>query len=190
MHHKLIWFADVLRSYLTETVVFFSSRAMVSAMGEAKGLDEMSQIHEDFAKKLLQRALLVEELKPIYKAILELLENGIVFAEALWQDQESSTLIAEPKSRARTKRARRIPTDDGKSSDDEEEHDGTKHDGRVGEPIEKVPLNVALPKAEAEFDRLLPFITAGLRSISRAGTEPMWEQLAEKLEWHTKRLHP
>ncbi|KAK5137806.1 hypothetical protein LTR08_007378 [Meristemomyces frigidus] len=35
-----------------------------------------------------------------------------------------------------------------------------------------------------DFNRALSFVTAGLRSVSRAGGESMLETLAERLEWH------
>ena len=45
----------------------------------------------------------------------------------------------------------------------------------------------ALHFIDSEFARLLPFVTAGLRSVGRVGAEPLWEQFAERLEWESKR---
>ncbi|USP72901.1 Gamma-tubulin complex component 3 -like protein [Curvularia clavata] len=61
--------------------------------------------------------------------------------------------------------------------------------------IEVLDLGVLLARKEvkeqahvdAEFKRLLPFITAGLKSVGRAGAEPMWEQLADRLTWDGKK---
>ncbi|RMZ68174.1 gamma-tubulin complex component GCP5 [Pyrenophora seminiperda CCB06] len=122
--HRLMWFADVLRSYTTETAIFLSTRDMSAAMEKAEDVDEMAQIHVEYMKRLHQRALLSKELKPIHNAIIELLDLGVLFAQ-------------------------------------------TK--GSVSQQVNQ------------EVDRLLPFIIAGLRSVGRAGAEPMWEQLADRL---------
>ncbi|EDU43967.1 Spc97-Spc98 domain containing protein [Pyrenophora tritici-repentis] len=122
--HRLMWFSDVLRSYTTETAIFLSTRDMSAAMEKAEDVDEMAQIHAEYIKILHQRTLLSKDLKPIYNAIVELLDLGVLFAQ-------------------------------------------TK--GSAGQQVDQ------------EVDRLLPFIVAGLRSVGRAGAEPMWEQLADRL---------
>ena len=43
-----------------------------------------------------------------------------------------------------------------------------------------------LATIDQEFSRLLPFVTAGLRNIGRVGAEPVWEMLAERLDWNRK----
>jgi gamma-tubulin complex component 5 len=121
---RLTWFADVLRSYVTETAIFLTTRDMNSAMEKADDLDDMSQIHAKCIAKLYQRALLSKDVKPIHKSIIELLDLGVLLSQT-----------------------------EGKS----------------------------LEQVDREFGRLLPFIVAGLRSIARVG-EPMWEQLADRLD--------
>ncbi|CAA9963005.1 Spc97-Spc98 domain containing protein [Pyrenophora teres f. maculata] len=122
--HRLMWFADVLRSYTTETAIFLSTRDMKAAMEKAEDVDEMARIHAEYIRKIHQRTLLSKDLRPIFNAIVELLDLGVLFAQ-------------------------------------------TK--GSAGQQIDQ------------EVDRLLPFIVAGLRSVGRAGAEPMWEQLADRL---------
>jgi gamma-tubulin complex component 5 len=121
---RLNWFADVLRSYVTESAIFLTIRDMNSAMEKADDIDEMSQIHTKSMGRLHQRALLSKEVKPIHKAIIELLDLGVLLSQ-----------------------------NEGKSH----EH------------------------VDQEFGRLLPFAAAGLRSTARVG-EPMWEQLADRLD--------
>ncbi|KAI4942221.1 hypothetical protein J4E91_010195 [Alternaria rosae] len=129
---RLNWFADVLRSYVTEAAIFLTIRDMNSAMEKADNIDEMSQIHTKCMEKLHQRALLSKEVKPIHKAIIELLDLGVLLSQA-----------------------------EGKSH---------RH-------------------VDQEFERLLPFVAAGLRSTARVG-EPMWEQLADRLEAFTNASKP
>lgn len=103
---------------------------MVASMQKAQDIDEMARIHVEYMAKLRQRTLLSKDVKPIFAAILEMLDLGVLLAR-----KEGKEL------------------------------------GRV----------------EAEFKRLLPFISAGLKSVGRAGAEPMWEQLADRLEWDVKK---
>ncbi|KAJ5022154.1 Spc98 family-domain-containing protein [Bipolaris maydis] len=128
--HTLTWFTDTLRSYITETAIHLTTRTMLSSMQKAQDIDEMSRIHVEYMAKLRQRTLLSKDVKPIFAAILEMLDLGVLLAR-----KEGKEL------------------------------------GRV----------------EAEFKRLLPFISAGLKSVGRAGAEPMWEQLADRLDWEGKK---
>lgn len=128
--HTLTWFTDTLRSYITETAIHLTTRTMLSSMQKARDIDEMARIHVEYMARLRQRTLLSKDVKPIFAAILEMLDLGVLLAR-----KEGKEL------------------------------------GRV----------------EAEFKRLLPFISAGLKSVGRAGAEPMWEQLADRLEWDGKK---
>jgi gamma-tubulin complex component 5 len=121
---RLNWFTDVLRSYVAETAVFLTMQEMNSAMEQADDIDKMSQIHTHCMAKLQQRALLSKDVKPIHKAIIELLDLGVLLSQT-----------------------------EGKN----------------------------LEQVDRESARLLPFIAAGLRSVARVG-EPLWEQLADRLE--------
>lgn len=128
--YSLNWFNDTLRSYVTETAIHLTTRTMLSSMQKARDIDEMARIHVEYMVKLQQRALLSKDVKPIYTAVIEVLDLGVLLARK------------EVKEQARV---------------------------------------------DAEFKRLLPFITAGLKSVGRAGAEPMWEQLADRLEWDGKK---
>jgi gamma-tubulin complex component 5 len=121
---RLNWFADVLRSYVTETAVYLTTRDMNLAIEKADDIDEMSQIHVHWMEKLQKRALLSKDVKPIHKAIMELLDLGVLLSQ---------------------------------------------NEGRN------------LDEVDQESARLFPFVAAGLRSVARVG-EPMWEQLADRLD--------
>ncbi|EUC46747.1 hypothetical protein COCMIDRAFT_91985 [Bipolaris oryzae ATCC 44560] len=128
--HTLTWFTDTLRSYITETAIHLTTRTMLSSMQKARDIDEMARIHVEYMAKLRQRTLLSKDVQPIFTAILDMLDLGVLLAR------------------------------------------------KEGKELERV---------EAEFKRLLPFISAGLKSVGRAGAEPMWEQLADRLEWDGKK---
>jgi gamma-tubulin complex component 5 len=94
------------------------------AIEKADDIDEMSQIHVHWMEKLQKRALLSKDVKPIHKAIMELLDLGVLLSQ---------------------------------------------NEGRN------------LDEVDQESARLFPFVAAGLRSVARVG-EPMWEQLADRLD--------
>ncbi|KAK8208141.1 Spc98 family-domain-containing protein [Phyllosticta capitalensis] len=50
-------------------------------------------------------------------------------------------------------------------------------------PRQAKPLLHQLRDMKAQFDSLHGFVLAGLRGVARAGDEPCWEMLAERLEW-------
>ncbi|KAH9882393.1 hypothetical protein J1614_000629 [Plenodomus biglobosus] len=191
VQHRLIWFTDVLRSYLAETVILFTTRDMDTAMDKAEDIDEMSQIHVIFVAKLQERALLSNAVKPIHKAIMDMLELGVLFAWAV--DEESGTNKAGIKIKGKSRKVERrksaIPIqlmEDDSGSDTGEE--GNRPDTPKAEKAAgKLSPVEMLKKIDEDFARLLPFITAGLRSVGRVSAEPMWEQLAEVLEWEGKK---
>ncbi|KAF2852128.1 hypothetical protein T440DRAFT_447756 [Plenodomus tracheiphilus IPT5] len=192
IQHRLIWFADVLRSYLAESVIFFTTRDMDTAMEKAEDIDEMSQIHVIFVAKLQERALLSKAVKPIHKAIMDILELGALFAAAVEEhsgEGHQSGVRAKGKPRKLERRKSAIPA---RLVEDESDSDGGNDGERPETPkAEKASGNLSpaemLKKIDEDFARLLPFVTAGLRSVGRVGAEPMWEQLAERLEWEGKK---
>ena len=191
LRHRLTWFADTLRSYLTETAIFFTTQDMNEFMETAEDIDEMSQVHANYVAKLQERCLLSEDLKPIRKAILEVLELGGHFTSAVSSTEGSKTLneSTQRASEARRKNTTLAP-DIAETLDSDTDTDTDQ--GEVGSPhsleasVQQIPP-AALRKIDSDSARLLHFITAGLRSVGRVGAEPMWEQLAERLEWEGKR---
>ncbi|KAF1954105.1 hypothetical protein CC80DRAFT_567890 [Byssothecium circinans] len=126
LRQRLIWFADIMRSYITETVIDASSEDMTAALIRGEDIDDLARIHMKYVARLQDQALLSENLRPIHKAIVSILDLGVIFAEKCFPSPTSSN---------------------------------------------------------SEFERLLPFVTAGLRSVGRVGAEPCWEVLAERLGW-------
>jgi gamma-tubulin complex component 5 len=201
LRQRLIWFADIMRSYLTETVIDLSSDDMVAAMTKAEDIDEMTGIHMKYVARLQEQALLSENLKPIHKAIIQLLDLGVSFAEAHASDDfMSQTRSTRPATTSRSassnkaskllKSSRRksvIPAIvEAPSSDSDNDSIGSAD---IAAPKVPNPSNFgeSMTVIEKEFERMLPFITAGLRSVGRVGAEPVWEMLAEKLGWVGRR---
>jgi gamma-tubulin complex component 5 len=198
LRQRLIWFTDILRSYLTETVISLSTEAMTFAMAEAEDIDEMSTIHLKYVARLQEQALLSQNLRPIHKAVVSLLDLAVLFSDIHTQNANAQTkkTTAEQAPTASkspgkalgrsTRRKSVIPAIVESSSDsdltDEESplSDKTSISGHTG-------LGAGLKTINEQFDKLLPFVTAGLRNVGRVGAEPIWEMLAERLEWDKKK---
>lgn len=210
---RLIWFADILRSYLTETVIHLSTQDMKTAMIKAADIDDMSNIHVKYVARLQEQALLSDNLKPIHKAIISILDLGVILAERCFPSASQSHLLtsstasasstttsapastnnnnnpAKPKPKL-SRRKSFIPAlaenlNDSSASDtdgaaSDEEGSNAKSTNTTNSTSN---LRDTLRMVEKELDRLLPFVTAGLRNVGRVGAEPCWEVLAERLGW-------
>ncbi|KAL5387449.1 hypothetical protein DPSP01_003671 [Paraphaeosphaeria sporulosa] len=184
LRQRLIWLADVLRSYLTGTVIDPCFADMRAVMSKAEDIDEMSAIHMNYVARLQDQALLSEKLKPIHKAMLSLLDLAAPYSQ-----QHASLGSIDPRSmrqrnteKIKSRRKSILPikleeedTDSSNACDDEVSAESDL-------PIAS-EQDVVLGGIDKEFGRLLPFVTAGLRSVGRVGAEPVWEMLADRLEW-------
>ncbi|KAF1943983.1 hypothetical protein EJ02DRAFT_372526 [Clathrospora elynae] len=188
LQHRLTWFADIIRSYLTETVIFFTTQDMGAVIEKAEDIDEMSQIHIKYVVKLQERALLSKDVKPIYKAVIEMLDLGVLFAETVAADSKDGAAQSKIKKKpARRKSTIAILAEDDVSDEDEDAKSGGEDASKAAKRSTQRSPKEVLQMVDREFGRLLPFITAGLRSVGRVGAEPLWEQLADRLEWEGKK---
>jgi gamma-tubulin complex component 5 len=161
---------------------------MNTAMENAEDIDEMSHIHIKYTAKLRERALLGEDLKPIYKSVINILDLGVWFSETIDAAINGSSRPSGPrKSVVRRKSSVPLLLDDQVSDDDEEDEDGEAFGSARKSASRKQKPGEVLKLVDREFSRLLPFVAAGLRSVGRVGAEPMWEQLADRLEWEGKK---
>ncbi|KAF2177503.1 hypothetical protein K469DRAFT_644338 [Zopfia rhizophila CBS 207.26] len=198
LRQRLIWFADILRSYLTETVFAPATDDMTSAMIQAEDIDQMSDIHIKYIARLQEQSLLSRSIKLIQKAIISILDFSVLFAdihssESRARRTPTQRLAPTPKSPAkyhpnhpkpRRKSFAPLIIDDGSS----DSADGGDHsDADAESSTDEADFVENLKKIEEQFERLLSFVTAGLRSVSRASSEPVWEMLAERLEWNTSK---
>jgi len=197
LRQQLMWFVDVLRSYLTETIIHSNFETMKAAMAKAEDIDEMSSIHIKYVARLQEQALLSENLKPIHKAITSLLDVAVFFTQSLHTDDfhgsEAQKKRMKPKSRTTPSKTLRrksfLPSVVDESSDSdssiEQDTDAGVDSKDLGLKAPRFQDN--LKRLDNEFGRLLPFVIAGLRSVGRVGAEPVWEMLAERLEWQKRK---
>ena len=187
LQHRLTWFVDILRSYYTETVVAFTRRDMEAAMEKAEDIDQMADIHVKYVAKLQERALLSSDLKPIHKAVVEMLDLSLLLAKTIAELDGSDVGRTRPSAPRKKSSAPILDTVEFSDTDDNADGDEDFATSKASRrSVGRSPIE-ALHMIDKEFARLLPFITAGLHSVGRVGAEPIWEQLAERLEWEGKK---
>jgi gamma-tubulin complex component 5 len=160
---------------------------MERAMEKAEDIDEMAQIHVKYVAKLQERALLSSELKLIHKAIVEMLDLSILFAKTLTDLDKSNSISTRPSAPRRKSSAPLLVIAESSESEQEAEDGEDVGSRRIPTRAAGRTPRESLQMIDKEFARLLPFITAGLRSVGRVGAEPMWEQLADRLDWEGKK---
>ncbi|KAF2111313.1 Spc98 family-domain-containing protein [Lophiotrema nucula] len=187
LRQRLLWLTDILRSYLTEIVIELCMREMLEQMQKAEDIDEMSSVHLKYIARMQEQALLSDNLKPIHKAVIQLLDLGVLFASTVDKEADAAGGSKESGKKKGGRRKSVMPTvvDDSDSSasdsDGDEEILSTKKDSPKAGKAE------TLKHIDEQFASLLSFVTAGLRSVGRVGAEPIWEMLAERLEWDKPR---
>ncbi|PSN75339.1 hypothetical protein BS50DRAFT_541293 [Corynespora cassiicola Philippines] len=198
LRHRLIWFTDIIRSYLTETVINLSTEDMIAAMSKAEDIDEMSSIHIKYVARLQEQSLLSHNLEPIHKAIISLLDLSVVFYDIHAKESTQKKAIAAPvlqipktPGKAASKASRRksfIPAIIEADSSDSEGASVKEDEMSKQRPkLTSGSLSQNLGSIDEQFGKLLPFVTAGLRNVGRVSAEPVWEMLAERLEWDRKK---
>jgi gamma-tubulin complex component 5 len=166
---------------------------MRQQLSEAEDMDAMIEVHESYVARLENQCLLSQKLAPIYQAIISLLDLTILLSDAhmLYAGEKlfdvTNLSIPTHMSQSTYHRRRKAKKNNGhvdsSSSSDEfsaEEADTSYisfHDSGYGERLRKM---------RGQFERLCDFASVGLRGVARAGGEPCWEMLAEKLEWGTR----
>lgn len=184
LRQRLIWFADVLRSYLTSTVIDPSFVDLTAAMTKAEDIDEMSAIHIKYVARLQDQALLSDKLKPIHRAIVSLLDLAVLYSQHHRKGAAQAKSLRQHKPEKKISRRKsvipdKLEADDSDSSDVGDDQESVESKSPAALQSDKGGLG----GIDAEFHRLLPFVTAGLRSVGRVGAEPVWEMLADRLEW-------
>ncbi|KAL1302992.1 hypothetical protein AAFC00_003308 [Neodothiora populina] len=169
LRQRLIWFTYTVRSHMADIAAAAAHELRVD-MEKAVDLDGMVLAYDGFQDRVEARLLLRANMKPIYRALVDILEICEDFA-VIWSHlvEEANHNIFDG---ARTQRTSVAP---------EPEHS----DDSAEEMEEDLQVNFGhirdLSTLTREYNRQLHFAIAGLRGVSRAGGESSWISLAEKL---------
>ncbi|KAK5161613.1 hypothetical protein LTR04_004048 [Oleoguttula sp. CCFEE 6159] len=192
--YRLLRMTNIFHSHLTENVINTSTAEMRKKMAAADDVDAMASVHREFASRLERAVFLTPNLKPIYGAVISLLNLCLDFTHA-WTEYEHTVLEAtalpaldshdQPASRPKPRRRCARRNSVSSSEDDEDSNERPPTSSNRG--THDVPIAKRLNDVQEQYDDLLSFLTAALRGMSRVGGEPTWEMLAERLEWDTGR---
>ena len=176
LRHRLLWFSNLLFTYLSDVVLSPSASQLRFAITEAKDIDEMVAAHERYLVRLEDRCLLSQKLKPVYQAVVALLDLAVSFAD----------LHSIMTSQAFTRQKNMTTTTSSRDSQRYDRHHLCLNMGNTtfGDP--KAYLD-QLKMFQEDFKRLHGFVLAGLRAIHRVGNEPSWDILADLLTYRTGR---
>ena len=180
LHHRLLWFADVILSYITDMVLSASTIDMRIDMRRAEDVDAMIAVHEAYVCLLQDRCFLTEQNGPIHQAITSLLDLTVLFSEV------QSLYVS------RMEEPRRVPTalnmtrtaqrQSGHSDSDEDE--GNNQLVNTGEHS-RFKLELAntdrLGSMSDTFEELHGYISAAVHGMSKANSVPCWEVLSRNL---------
>ena len=197
IRQQLTWFADVMHSYILETVISAATETLKERLIIAEDVDVMCKCHEEVVRGLEMKCLLKANLTPIYESVLGMLDLAVSFAAA--QDTGDTIKEVRRKKASSANRGRRRH----RAQDEEEDEDSASEgDEDAGSDAEKeherednsddtidhtlTPTD-RLQSIHDRFSQSLHFTIAGLRAVSRAGGQVEWEMLAEKLEWGMQR---
>ncbi|KAH8591108.1 Spc98 family-domain-containing protein [Bisporella sp. PMI_857] len=200
LRSRLVWFTQTLYYYLTSIVIEPSSQFMRGKLREAEDVNTMIVVHEAYIKSILDQALLGSKLEPIRKTIIKILDQSIML-----EDAQAANVAATKEAEDRQREMMDLsiaslglhtPRKPGTSfkasarreqeSSDEEEIDvDLSMLSTMCDEADEESYVQTLGRMKSEFDRLVRFVTSGLRAVARAsGAEESrsWDVLGEMLE--------
>jgi gamma-tubulin complex component 5 len=191
---RLLWFTATLYSYLTDLVIEPNTRLIHVAIEAAEDVDRMIDLHRGYMKKLIDQALLGSKLGPIRETIITILDLSTQLVDARMKEITAQTErdgFATPThdislrlSRRRDPRTCKKIIERARyadSSDEDHSEDGTDPSTILAADVDLSYLD-RMKMIRSQFDGLCKFVATGLRGVARAGGEPNWDILAEKLE--------
>ncbi|KAK1144420.1 hypothetical protein N8T08_005573 [Aspergillus melleus] len=175
LRHNMLWFLNTLYNHMTGFVVSTAVASLRKALDKATDVDAMIAAHRAHMVSLEDQCLLSKNLCALHQAIITLLDLCVNFADL--------QAIKRGASQAEwSKPSRHEDDDDSDASDADEDAMATS--------FHEHQHNERLLDIKNQFDRLVGFMTAGLKGIGRVDGQLSWEILAEKLEWRKARSGP
>lgn len=188
LRHRLLWFSNILLTYLTNMVLSAATSEMKENLATAEDVDGMIAVHEAYISRLEEQCLIEKRLAPIHQAIVSLLDLVILFSDvhASYTGQpildltNRSMISASGRQNISSKRRNRTDAEPCSSDDDEvDSNDDVADLSYIS--FTEIPYAERLLKMHATFSKLLNFVIAGLHGVHRAGGEPCWEIFADSL---------
>ena len=180
LHHRLLWFTDVILSYVTDMVLSASTIDMRMNMRRAEDVDAMIAVHEAYVSLLQDRCFLTQQNGPIHQAVISLLDLTVLFSDvhSLYVSRTEEPRGAS-KAFKMTRTAQRQSVD---SDSDEDEGnnplDNTSEHSRFKPELANTDR---LASMSDTFGKLHGYISAAVHGMSKANSVPCWEMLSRNL---------
>lgn len=180
LHHRLLWFTDVILNYTTDMVLSASTIDMRADMRRAEDVDAMIAVHEAYVSLLQDRCFLTEQNGPIHQAIISLLDLTVLFSDvqSLYVSRtENPRGVSAASHMTRTAQRQSFYSD----SDEDEGNN------QLDDTCERTRLNPELANADRlgsmgdTFGKLHVYISAAVHGMSKANSVPCWEILSRNL---------
>lgn len=190
LRFRMMRFISVLQDYIGGTIIDTQTVLMRRRLADAEDIEEMAAVHADYISRLETQAILGKNMHAIRAAVMQALELCLAFCE-MRSDQQSLEQVDESSRKRRRRRGKSAPDLDDESDDDHDDDNNdddevkgydegqahsTASDKHTG------PVHERLGKMDREFARLNTFMINGLRGVVKAGADPAFVILAERLE--------
>ena len=180
LHHRLLWFTDVILSYITDMVLSASTNDMRMDIGRAEDVDAMITVHEAYLSLLQDRCFLTEQNGPIHQVIISLLDLTVLFSDvqSLYVSQTE-----EPRGAYNALNTNRTARRQSGHSDSDED-EGNKRLDTAGKhsPFKPELANTdRLGSMSDTFGQLHGYLSAAVHGLSKASSVPCWEMLSSSL---------
>ncbi|KAK6523797.1 hypothetical protein TWF281_001768 [Arthrobotrys megalospora] len=196
---RLLTFISLLQAFLVDLVIQPQIKSLKKGLEGAVDIDEMIDVQEEHFGRIAELCLVSGRMAPLYQAVVSVMELAVVLADSQKEGKGKTRKFEVPVPRqgrrvvSFRKSVRRDDVDsedeEGETSDDEDDEDededeDDKEDRKRKKGIEKERgERQMLGKLSAQAQKLIMFLTTGLRSMARAGVYPdTIEILAERLE--------
>ena len=184
VHHRLLWFTNTVRIYLTHMVLSSNTASMRSSMELADDVDRMIEIHDGYIAKLRHQCFLTKEHGPLRQAIVSLLNLTVLYSDIQIANEHLSILDSSSIVRGLGTTTQQTNTKHPNSTADAEYSGGSDLESDTAEepPIATRASGVdKLKHIDSTFTKLCSFVTAAVSGVSKADCAPCWEMLASSL---------
>lgn len=195
LRHNMLWFLNVLYGHITDLVITTSTNSLWKYLSSSKDIDSMVAVHRSYMSSMKDQCLLSKNFAPLHEAIIDLLNLCVRFADIQAMQNGDDQLDRTPNTHSANPRKgknQRRTSEENRS--DEDEDDGYENEGSDLKQDKSTGITLQgsypeqLRELKYQFDRLVAFVTAGLKSVGRVDGQPSWEILAERLEWRKEYL--
>ncbi|KAJ6107198.1 hypothetical protein N7523_008521 [Penicillium sp. IBT 18751x] len=171
LHHEFLWFLDFLYSHLTYLVISSAEQSLRSTLSNAEDVDAMISAHQTYMSSLKEQCLLSESLAPIHKAVIDILDLCIHFADL------------QTARNSEENHDNRIGTSHGHGFESDSDEEEDIHEQTLTISFRESPYNHQMRNVKRQFDHLTDFVADGLKGVARADGCPSWNILADRFEW-------